>query len=224
MDNTENSHITIMEWQPWTLQTNCRLLRRFQDELLQPPPPVSQVQHAGVVSSSTSETSPVTESISVMQRLFTSAKNIFGLFRQYLPPHMNWTSTSQLMIFPTTPCHKRHTKKLQPTTIPTPIEVCSFLEIGFGMAESLNPRPTSIPSQTSLAIPIFIKTTFITSTGIISTMNLVLKMLINGLMAMQAGPLHLYQSQFHFSPIEMCSLPQTHALKTIWPESFITTN
>ena len=73
----------MMERQPWTLWTDCKLLRRFQDELPQHTPPVLHGQHSGVASPSASETSPVSSSSSTIQRVFTSAKSIFGLFCWY---------------------------------------------------------------------------------------------------------------------------------------------
>lgn len=49
-DDTEDLQLTMMEQQPWTQQLNHKLLIRFQDELLQPPLPLPEMQIAEVPS------------------------------------------------------------------------------------------------------------------------------------------------------------------------------
>lgn len=110
-------------------------------------------------------------------------------------------------------------KRHRSTTIPTQIEAHSFLGIGFGMAESPNPRAALIPSWILLVMQISIKMTFVTSTGTISTIHSVPTMPMNGLMTMLAGPPHLYQ--FHSSHVEVCPPPQMHVLEIMWSGSFV---
>lgn len=78
-NDTDDSHLTLMERQPWTQRIDRRLPQRFRDELPQPPPPLPEVQIAEVPSPP-SETS---RGIRLIQRVFTSPKNTFGLFRRY---------------------------------------------------------------------------------------------------------------------------------------------
>ena len=79
----DNTHLSMMDWRPWTQRTNCRLPKRFWDKVPQPSPPLSEVQVAGVATPTPSETTQDTRSRSLTQCIFTSAKNTFGLFRQY---------------------------------------------------------------------------------------------------------------------------------------------
>lgn len=72
-----------MERQPWTQRTNRRLPERFRDDLPQPPPSIPETQHAGAASPPSSETYQPASPCSTIQRVFTSAKNVFGLFRRY---------------------------------------------------------------------------------------------------------------------------------------------
>lgn len=75
-DGVKDSHLTLIERQSWSGRINRgRLPERFRDELPQPTPPVSSPPapeiHQGARSSPR------------IQRIFTSAKNAFGLFRRY---------------------------------------------------------------------------------------------------------------------------------------------
>ena len=81
-DSDADSHLTMMEWQPWTQQTNHRLPKRFQDELPHPPP-ILEAQHTNAGPSSASETHQGARPRSPLGWVFTSAKNVFGLFCQY---------------------------------------------------------------------------------------------------------------------------------------------
>ena len=47
-NNTEDSHLTMMDQRPWAQQTNHGLPKRFRDELLQPSPPLVEVQITGI--------------------------------------------------------------------------------------------------------------------------------------------------------------------------------
>ena len=82
-DDTEDSHLTMMDRRPWAQRTNRRLPKRFRDELPQPSPPLVEVQVAGIAPPPPPETIQDIGSRSMIQRVFTSAKNIFGLFRRY---------------------------------------------------------------------------------------------------------------------------------------------
>ena len=222
MDSTEDLHLTMMERQPWTLWTDRKLLRRFQDELPQHTPPVLHGQHSGVASPSASETSPVSSSSSMIQWVFTSAKSIFGLFHWYqsaTPPmyepddHLTIKDLSSITLL-----HEPSQETLL-NYYPYPNWSSFLLGDWFGIVESPNPRAALIPLWILLVMQISIKMMFVTSTGTISTIHSVPTMPMNGLMMMLAGPPHLYQ--FHSSHVEVCHPPQMHVLEIMWSGSFV---
>lgn len=86
-DGTElDSHLTLMEQCPWRKRINHRLPKRFRDELLQPPPPVQDKPITlDIASPSSSEIEWDARPRPLIQCTSESLKNLFGLFRWYLP-------------------------------------------------------------------------------------------------------------------------------------------
>ena len=97
-DSEADLHLTMMEWQPWTRWTHCRLPKRFQDELLHPPPTL-EAEHMNTGPSFASDTHQGTRPRSLLGWVFTSAKSVFGLFRRYQSAnHSAYKSDDQLTL------------------------------------------------------------------------------------------------------------------------------
>jgi hypothetical protein len=100
VDNTQmdNSHMSMMERRPWARRLNRRLPLRFRDQLPQAlpclPPPQSMAPST-VHSPGQSETPSSNTHLGLLRnplpRIFTTGRNILGLFRRYyatrLPSH-----------------------------------------------------------------------------------------------------------------------------------------
>jgi hypothetical protein len=94
----DDSQLSMMERRPWKLRDNRQLPLRFRDELPQPPPPAPLASHT---DSNMSLSDPVFQgsssdqvscpSLSKIRNIFTTPRNIFGLFRRYntteIPSH-----------------------------------------------------------------------------------------------------------------------------------------
>jgi hypothetical protein len=92
--------MTMMERRPWALRLNRRLPWRFRDPLPQPPPPLPPPSHVHSIASTAICPSASTAASSSsghgtllrqVRRVFTTARNMFGLSRRYhasdLPSH-----------------------------------------------------------------------------------------------------------------------------------------
>jgi hypothetical protein len=96
----DDTHMPMLERRPWNLRRNRQPPRRFRDELPQPLPPVPLARDASSVIAAATELASASQSThtslavgvgSRLRRIFTTPRNIFGLFRRYntteLPSH-----------------------------------------------------------------------------------------------------------------------------------------
>ena len=145
----DDMHLSMMDQWPWIQQTNCRLPKRFQDKVPQPPPPLSEVHVTGVATHPPSETTQDTRLRSLTQQVSHLQRTCLGSFvgtSQQAAQHTIQTTISQWTIYPTWPWYM--SLQHHPTSTHTPIEVHLSLEIGFGMVESTNLRPALTVSWT----------------------------------------------------------------------------
>jgi hypothetical protein len=76
----------MMERRPWNLKRDRQLPLRFRDELPQPPPPAPLAHHTDLnepPSDQGSCPSPAASVGSVIRQIFTTPRNVFGLFRHF---------------------------------------------------------------------------------------------------------------------------------------------
>ena len=74
-----------MERRPWTQRRNRRLPLHFRDVIPQPPPPLTLV-HSETITlpvNASSSSAPPARLGSVIRRIFTTVRNVFGLLRRY---------------------------------------------------------------------------------------------------------------------------------------------
>src|ERR1700722_1388352 len=85
--HADDSHLPMMERRPWTQRLNRRLPLRFRDSLPQSPPPVSTQSniHSAIPPPVGAETNATGfgSLLHPLRRVFTTKRNIFGLFRSY---------------------------------------------------------------------------------------------------------------------------------------------
>lgn len=93
-ETADDSHLPMMERRPWTRRLNRLLPLRFRDVLPQPPPPLPLAHVAEAITpldippsvispDRDSHLSQADRAGSPLYRIFSSPRNIFGLFRRY---------------------------------------------------------------------------------------------------------------------------------------------